>query len=124
MEPSLSDYEEHKERLKQSTEDLKKALEVEIDRMKENASEWGKTLLVVGGVMLFTYAVVKAFRRPKAKTRKRQEVEPTYYPVPVKQSNMLVRRILDHIAFFVLGVVQQKLVQYLEQRQNHEKKDS
>ena len=122
MEPSLSDYEAHKERLKQSTEDLKKALEVEIDRMKENASEWGKIILVAGGAVLLTYAVVKAFRKPKEK--KHQGAEPTYYPVPVKQPNLLVSRILEHIAFFVLGVVQQKLVQYLEQRQNHEKKDS
>ena len=122
MESSLSDYEEHKEKLKQSTEDLKKALEVEIDRIKENASEWGKIILVAGGAVFLTYAVVKAFRKSKAK--KHQGVEQTYYPVPVKQSNLLVRRILDHIAFFVLGMVQQKLVQYLEQRQSHEKKNS
>jgi hypothetical protein len=122
MEPNLSDYEVHKERLKHSTEDLKKALEVEIDRVRENASEWGKVILIAGGTLLLTYTVVRSFR--KSKTKKYQTVEQAYYPAPVKQSNLIAKRIFEHIAFFVLGMVKQKLVEYLEQRKNHEKNDS
>lgn len=120
MEPNLSDYEIHKERLKQSTEDLKKALEVEIDRVKENASEVGKMALIAGGAILFTFMVVKAFRKSKKK-QKVVEAEKGYYPVPVKQSNLIARRISEHIAFFVLGMIKQKLTDYLEQRKKHEK---
>ena len=120
MEPNLSDYEIHKERLKQSTEDLKKALEVEIDRVKENAGEVGKIALIAGGAILLTFTVVRVFRKSKKK-KKMAEVEQIHYPAPVKHSNLVARRISEHIAFFVLGMAKQKLADYLEQRKNHER---
>ena len=120
MEPNLTDYEIHKERLKQSTEDLRKAVEVEIDRVKENAGEFGKIVLIAGGAILLTVTVIKAIRKSKKK-KKVVEVEQAYYPVPVKQSNLIARKISEHIAFFLLGMVKQKITDYLEQRKNYER---
>lgn len=119
MGSSTYDYEMQKEKLAKSSEDLKKALDVEIDKLKENAGEWGKVVMVAGGALFLTYMVVKAFR--KSKPKKHQNKEQMYYPVPAKPSNTLGRKILEQIAFFVLAIAKQKVLQILEQKQKHEK---
>ena len=122
MEPNLTDYEIHKARLKQSTEDLKKALDVELIRAKENAGELGKIVLIAGGAVALTITVVKVFRKSKKKKKQKvEEAKQARYPVRVKQSDDIARRIFEHTAFFVLGMVKQKLSEYLEQKKNNEK---
>lgn len=116
---SPTTYEAQKEKLIQSAEDLKRTLNIEIDQMKENATALGKVALVAGGTVFLTYKVIQAFRKRKAK--KRQKVKNAYHPVPIKQTNLFARKILEQIGFFVLAVVRQKLLETLENKQRHGK---
>ncbi len=124
MEPSLPEYEVQKEKLVKSTEDLRKALEIEIDNLKESAGEWGKVILVAGGAVFLTYSIIRIFTKKKPKQKHANEATMAYQPVPVKHSNILGRRIMEQIAFFILAIAKQKLLQYLEEKKADGKQDA
>ncbi|CAN5460192.1 hypothetical protein BH23BAC1_BH23BAC1_02660 [soil metagenome] len=60
------DVEKKKDMLRSSQERLKTVIDEQVDELKENASAWGKALLLAGGSVYITYKIIKGvFRRRK-----------------------------------------------------------
>lgn len=103
--------------LKRSAEDYKSALSNQIEHIKANAAQYGKTILIVGGVIFVTYKLIRMLS-----SRDEDEVEVKVmggaYPAPVYTGSRGGRSIFDmikeQIALFIIAIAKEKLVKYLE----------
>ncbi len=107
---------DRKAQLSQATEKYKKAIENQVVDLRANAGKIGKNALVIGGVLLVSYAVVRLLVG-KEKTKKIEEQEKRFLPVAaVKKESRIVSMIKQQIALFLLGIAKQRIAEFLEKK--------
>jgi len=102
--------------LKKSADDYKSAISNQIEHIKANAAQYGKTILIVGGVIFITYKLVRMLT-----SRDEDDVEVKVvggaHPVPVyasRSGRSIFDMIKEQIALFIIAIAKEKLVKYLQ----------
>ncbi|MCU0352176.1 MAG: hypothetical protein MUD08_00325 [Cytophagales bacterium] len=121
--PSLAD---RKAAVSRTTERYKKAIESEVDGLKENAGRIGKNALIITGALLASYLVVrllvgKGKEKPKSKHTISAD-ENRYLPVaPARRESTIVSLIKQQIALFLIAIAKEQIAKAIEQLRRNEK---
>lgn len=99
-----------REKLLSSTNKYKRALESQVEGLKEDATRFALKGLIFGGVALGTFLLVRAFQ----KNPKKAEKESKSLPAPTTFASTLFASIQGYIVSFLLSVAREKITSYLE----------
>lgn len=108
--------EQQKELLTQSADRFKHNLEHQWDELKGNAKQWSRTGLIVGGVALVSFLLVRTFFSSTNKNVISKQGD--HLLVEPKKESMIVSLIKSSIATFLLSVAKEKIINFIEQM-NH-----
>jgi len=113
--PTLS---ERKARLEERSSLYREALNTDLQELKVDLRKWGKTFLIVAGSLYGVYKIVKLLRGSPAD----QEDVPPDSKLPVlvqsKQESVVVNKIKEQIALFLLGIAMQKIKSFINEKQD------
>jgi len=115
--PFSSDTDQEKQNLLLEADLYKDKLELQWDDLKQDATQYGKQALIIGGVITTTYLVMRAvLPTPKEKVEiKPKEKQSLKKPIAVKKkSNFAVVDAVQSLAWtLALGWARQKLKNYI-----------
>jgi hypothetical protein len=113
-----------KQELIAKNKEFEQNIAVEIDSLKQNAINIGKGALVVGGVVLVGYVLVRTIFSFFSSDDTPQKEEKIIYlpsesstPVPIQEEKdypFVVKMIISAITSFLLAIAKQKLVEFIE----------
>lgn len=102
--------------LKRTAEDYKSAISDQLEHIKANAAQYGKTILIVGGVIFITYKLVRMLTSRDEEDLAVKVVGGSH-PVPVytgRTGRTIFDLIKEQIALFIIAIAKEKLVKYLQ----------
>lgn len=105
---------DRKAALSQSAGKYRLAIKEQAGGLKANAGRIGKNTLVIGGVLLASYLVVRML----AKERKpKNAAQPGGYlpAAPVRRESTVVAMIKQQIALFLIAIAKQKITEVIAQ---------
>lgn len=120
----MSDYEKMKEELMRTTDYFRSDLLDFIDKKLNNLSKSTKNGIIISGTLLGSYYLVKLILGKSSKhsnERIEEEVEFKKIPQRTRKSAFLERltnQLLEHTLIFLLGIAREKLIDYLNEKQN------
>lgn len=106
-----------REELEKDNKAYKNALEKQLDKLKGDVNNIGKSALWIGGGLLATYLVVDALtakRKKKKSKAKAKSVEVIEVEKPVKE-NLLMSTVKEQAIVFLLGMAAQQLAKFLSE---------
>lgn len=116
-----------KEVLYNNAEKYKRALEEQVDILKENAGQISKVAIVIGGTLTVSYLLFKLLTGSSKKKRKKEYYQPSaQLSVPqYKEESVIIRTIKGYIATFLIAIAQQKLQEVIAHfKENNAEEDS
>nr|WP_295929074.1 hypothetical protein [uncultured Dyadobacter sp.] len=121
--PFSSDTDKDKEGLLQDADLYRDKLEVQWNGLKQEATEYGKQALVIGGVLATTFVVMNALL-PKDKKKKEvyvKPVEPEKIKVSKIKTQSAVGQAVQSLAWtLAVGWARQKLKHFIEDERKTE----
>ena len=103
--------------LGQSTKKYKLAIEEQLGGLKANAGKIGKNTLVIGGVLLVSYLIVRALAKEKKPGKGLVTQPERHLPATavVRRESTIVNMIKQQIALFLIAIAKQKITEVIEQ---------
>ena len=115
-----------REELEKNNEAYKNALEKQLDKLKGDVNNIGKSALWIGGGLFATYLVVDALtakrkkKKAKNKAKKAEVVEVVEKPA---KDNLLMSTVKEQALIFLLGVAAQQLAKFLSELDSEQAED-
>lgn len=107
-----------KEQLQIQSEEFKRNIENEVDKIASHAEEVGKKVLVIGGALLLGYYLVKALTAtPENEKGKKKglSVDQKRHDEPAGSIvKSIVTNIADQATLFLLTLAREKLLEYID----------
>lgn len=107
-----------REELEKENAAYKNALEKQLDKLKGDVNNFGKSALWIGGGLLATYFVVDALtaKQKKKKSKKQaKKVEVVEVMEKSAKDNLLMSTVKEQALIFLLGVAAQQLAKFLSE---------
>ena len=97
---------------------LKQEADEYLENIKTYFSEWGKTLLIVGGTVWVAYKVIKGLSSHQQNKRSQLHTVPEehYAVATTRPSSRIAKMIKQQIVLFLIAIVKQKLTEALSKR--------
>ena len=107
---------DRKAALSQSAKKYRTAIDEQLNGLKANAGKIGRNTLVISGVLVVSYLIVRALTKGK-KSGKSAATEPERYlpAAPVRRESRIVSMIRQQIALFLIAIAKQKITEVIAQ---------
>ena len=107
---------DRKAALSQSAKKYRTAIDEQLNGLKANAGKIGRNTLVISGVLVVSYLIVRALTKEK-KSGKSAATEPERYlpAAPVRRESRIVSMIRQQIALFLIAIAKQKITEVIAQ---------
>ena len=108
-----------REKLVKESDIHKEALKEQVEDIKSSAEQWLKTILVVGGTIIISYTFVKSLFNKDPKSNNEN--------LPARaglERDGIAQRVLEQIAFFLMAVAREKLMDFLKKYGKNEPKNN
>ncbi|MCE7993885.1 MAG: hypothetical protein HEP71_17995 [Roseivirga sp.] len=115
-----------REELQKQNNDLKGALQDQLNNMKGDVQKVGKSALLIGGSLLATYLLVDALtakRKKKKKSKDKGNVQEEVVKKPAKD-NLLLSTAKEQAVIFLLGLAAQQLATFLSELDSKDDKEN
>ncbi len=107
---------DRKATLSQAANKYRTAIDEQLNGLKANAGNIGKNTLVIGGVLVVSYLIVRALAKDKKSAKSAATESGRYLPAPpARRESMLVNMIKQQIALFLIAIAKQKITEVIEQ---------
>ena len=104
-----------KEQLHRQSDHYRSALNSDLHNIKIDLSKFGKDFLIIGGSL---YAVYKIFKLIKGSDDQPLETENPQTVVVTKESSVMVAKIKEQIALFLLALALKKLKEFINKQED------
>lgn len=114
---SLKDIKVSKEQLEQAEQSFRQAIENQFGQLEDQASRWGKNILVISGVALLAFGITRALTHTgdeeTSDSNKGEEGSNTASPV-APQESPIIKAIKEQVAMFLAAWAKKKIMELLE----------
>ena len=115
--PTLS---QRKAQLEQQSSRYRKALDTDLSDLKLDLRRWGRTTLIVAGSLYGVYKIVKLLRGSSDEPTDLPEVKSQTALIQPARESVIVTKIKEQIALFLLAIAMQKIKTFLDDKKDEE----
>ncbi|MGI9544110.1 MAG: hypothetical protein ACR2MX_12705 [Cyclobacteriaceae bacterium] len=119
-EAKPSTLSQRKARLEQQSSHYRQALDADLSELKLDLRRWGRTSLIVAGSLYGVYKLVKLLRGSGEGPIEGAEVQKQAAIVQPARESVIVTKIKEQIALFLLAIALQKIKSFLDDKKDEE----
>jgi hypothetical protein len=108
-----------REKLVHESDVYKEAIIDQVEDIKSSMEQWLKTVLVIGGTIVISYTFVRSLIHKKERSDENENLPARTHA----EKDSIANRIMEQIAFFLMSVAREKLMEFLKKYGKNDTKD-